>query len=159
MLPYIKPEYRNSLRLSNIHQRIILVRCGCDNELAVLGDQPRPTGPKPRHPGIRKLLLELVEGPEIAIDRAREFSSRHASALRLHPLPELSVVPVPAAVVSYRSRQLGNALENLLDGFLVPFGILNRFVKIGDIGSMVLAVMDFHRHFIDIRFQRIVRIR
>ena len=64
-----------------------------------------------------------------------------------------------AAVIPHGRWKLGDVCENLLDGSIVPFRVLDSLVKVRDIRSVMFAVMDFHRHLVDVRLERIMGIR
>ena len=71
-----------------------------------------------------------------------------------HDLPEHGVVDVAAAVVlddlAYVFGDAGEVLEELLRRFLADLGVLlYRAVQIGDVGLVVLVVVELHRGFVD----------
>ncbi len=74
--------------------------------------------------------------------------------LGLHDLPEHGVVDVAAAVVADDGADvLGDAGEvgdELFGGFLAEFGVLlDRAVEVGDVGLVMLVVVELHGRFVD----------
>src|ERR1035437_8596376 len=147
-----------------LHYGAVLVGGGRNLEFPAGSQQPRPAGAEARGRGLVELLLEALEAAESADDRLGHVAHRRPSTARPHDLPEHRVVDVAAAVVAHRGANvLGNdgavAGQQLLDGLVRQGGgRFQRFVQVGDIRVMVLAVVDLHRHFVDVRLQRIGRI-
>ena len=68
-----------------------------------------------------------------------------------------------AAVVADRTAYIfGNRSEvadERINGFVLQRGVArNGFVQVGDVSGVVLAVVNLHRHRVDVRFQCVFRI-
>ena len=101
---------------------------------------------------------KLAEG---RLDRVADRACRLAAAARPHDLPEHRVVDVTAAVVpDRRADRLGHAVDaanQILGALRRQLGrLLERRVQVGDVGRVMLAVMDPHRLLVDVRLQRVV---
>ena len=70
---------------------------------------------------------------------------------------------MPAGVVAYRRplvlRELLEVREHLLDGRVGRVGALERLVRVVDVGLVVLVVVDLHRLRVDVRLERVERVR
>jgi hypothetical protein len=55
-------------------------------------------------------------------------------------------------------RHLVDLAAEVFDAHGFPLGPRHRVVQIGDVGVVVLAMMNLHRHGVDVGFQRVVRI-
>ena len=64
----------------------------------------------------------------------------------------------PAVVADHRSNVLGdraNPAQQIFDALIEQLGMLGeRVVEVGDVGLVMLAVMDLHRLRIDVRLER-----
>ncbi|MOA47818.1 hypothetical protein D3C78_1704900 [compost metagenome] len=74
------------------------------------------------------------------------------------------MVGVAAAMVAdraaYRFRQLVQTRDQGFNGFFrADPGAVQRCIQAGDVGLMMLAVVDLHRHRVDVRFQGVVGVR
>ena len=68
--------------------------------------------------------------------------------------------PLLRTAVRIFSGYFAEALEQLVDRKRRKVGVsLQRLVQIGDVGVVVFAVMNFHGHLVDVRLQRIGRVR
>ena len=63
-----------------------------------------------------------------------------------------------ASVIPHGGWKLGDVCENLLDGSIVPFRVLDRFVEVRHVRSVMFAVVDLHRHLVDGLFEGVGRI-
>ena len=78
-----------------------------------------------------------------------------AAALRLHDLPEHGVVDVAAAVVlddlAHVFGDGAEVLDQVLGRLRAEFGVLlDRAVQVGDVGLVVLVVVQLHGRFVDV---------
>ena len=68
-----------------------------------------------------------------------------------------------AAVVSHHGpngfRHAVEFGDQRFDWLVAQRRPFDRFVQVGDVGGMVLVVMDFHRLGVDMRFEGVERIR
>jgi len=140
-------------------ERVVLVGGGGDLQFAAFKGEPAPAGAELLGGGLVELLLEVLEGAEVFLDLLADLACRFAAALGLHDLPEHGVVDVAAAIVlDDFANVLGDAgevLDELLGGFLAEFCVLfYRAVEIGDVGLVVLVVVELHRGFVDERLKR-----
>jgi len=102
-----------------LRDRVVLIGCGDDLQLAALEDEPAPAGAELLGGGLVELLLEVVEGAEVLLDLFGDLALRFAAALGLHDLPEHGVVDVAAAVV----------LDDFADVFGDAGEILDQFFR------------------------------
>jgi hypothetical protein len=132
--------------------------------LAAVDHQPRPPAAESSSASRFELRLELLEVAERLGDRFREFSFRLAAALWRKQLPKHRMVRVAAAIVPDGAAdvlgQTIDARDQLFSGF---GGVVRRrfecLVHIGDVGGVVFAVMNLHRFRVNMRFERVRRIR
>src|SRR5205085_5815296 len=146
-----------------LQDRAVLVRGRVDGEAGPVPDEPAPPGAEALHAPVVHGALQLVETAEGVGDRLRQGARGLAAAVRAHDLPEERVVRVPAAVVPHRRLLvLGEEVEvreHLLDRPTVPLGALDRRVQVGDVGRVVLVVVDAHRRLVDVGLQGGVVVR
>ena len=105
--------------------------------------------------------LKVVEITEGALDAGFQCSARLPTGVGAHDLPEHGVVNVAAGVIadggSNRFRDNRAVVgEQFLEALVGQFGRgFKGFIQVGHIGVVVLPVMDFHRHLVNGRLQRI----
>ena len=160
MLPDIDPEHD----LLALHQRAVLVGTAFDHELATLLDQPRPAAPEASNSRFRHLLFERIEAAERRLDRIGNGSGGWPAGLRTHNLPEHGVVRVAAPVVTNgRADVFGyriDTAQELLDALRLQTGmLLEGGVQIRDVCVVMLSVVNLHGLLVDVRFQRVERVR
>jgi len=64
--------------------------------------------------------------------------------------------PLLRTAVRMFSERWRSSSQQFLDGLARQSGgRFQRFVQVGDVRVMVFVVVDFHRHFVDVRLQRI----
>src|SRR3954469_19224849 len=142
VLPDVAAEDRGGA----VHQRILAVRGLGNLELAVLDLEPAPAGAELADAGRLEVRLELLEAAEVLVDLFLDLARQlGAAAIGLHPAPEMDVVVVLAGIVEHRGVLAERALDDLLKGLAFPFGALERVVAVGDIGLMMLVVVEFER--------------
>src|SRR5712692_4497177 len=156
----VLPDVQAHYRLAAGHDGIVLVRGGFDDELAVLDVQPGPARAEARGRGLRELGLEVGERAEGGLDGCRQLARGLAPAALLHDLPEHRVITVPAAVVANsRPNVFGDLVQAGEQGFqgkrLQLSLAFECLVQVVDVGGVVLAVMDLHRHLVNVGFERI----
>ena len=142
----------------------ILVGLGDDFELATLVDEEAPARAELFGGGFVELLLEILEAAKVGLDLVGDGAFGLAAAFGLHDLPEHGVVHVAAAVIADDAANIfGNAGEignELLRRLLAEFRMLfNSAVEVGDVGLMVLIVMQLHGRLVDGRLESGVVVR
>src|SRR5690606_35981801 len=114
---------------------------------------------------VRELLAEAGEIAEGGADRLADRATRLATAVSRHDLPEQGVVGVSTAVVPNRRLNVAGNLVELPQQLVyilrrLEFRVLLECsVQIVDVRLMVLRMVDLHRPCVDMRLQRIVRVR
>src|SRR5262245_11415673 len=156
VLPHVDAENR----LLAVHQRTVLVRAALDHQLSALIDHPRPAAAEAARAGFVDLVLEGIEAAERAGDRA----GRRTAGVRAHDLPEHRVVGMAAAVVAHRRANVFgyrvDVAQQILDALGLQLGVLlQRSVEVRDVCVVMLAVMNLHRLLVDVRFERVRRVR
>ncbi len=152
------PDVNAHERRLALHVRAVLVGSVNDLELAIGVDEPGPTAAEPTRGGVLELFLELREVSERGFDFVGQGTARLATGSRSHDDPEHAVVGVTAAVVD---DSLANFFRNAVD---VAKNLLDRLgskialtfdgrVEFGDVPVVVFAVMNFHRHGVDVRLK------
>src|ERR1039458_7737576 len=136
----------------------VLVGGGDDGELAGLEDEPAPAGAELLGGGFVEELLEALEVAEVGLDLGGDVAMRLAAAFGLHDLPEHGVVDVAAAVVADGAADVlgdgGEVLDEVFDGPGTQFGVLfDGGVQVGDVGLVVLVVVEFHGRLVDVGFE------
>ena len=110
-----------------------------------------------------ELFFEFVEAAEGFVDGLREVADGGALFCGgVEDFPEERVVVVAAAIVADGGADFlgddGQVVgEDFVERLAVKIGcaFADGFVEIGDVGVVMLAVMDFHRHFVDVGLERI----
>ena len=74
------------------------------------------------------------------------------------------MIRVAAAVVAHRAANVRRngiqVADEFLDGFLFEVRLAgDGLVQVGDVGVVMFVVMDFHRQRVNVRFERVFRIR
>ena len=148
----VLPEVEAHDGVFALHQRVVLIGGGIDLQLAgLIPGQPCPARAKASGRGGGELLLELIEASEGALDGVGDFPLCLAAFARSHDLPEHGVVDLAAEVVAYGCadafRNDGTVVgQEFLDALR---GQLRRrlqgFVQVGDVGPVMLVVVDLHR--------------
>lgn len=95
------------------------------------------------HGGIGELFLERLEVAKGLFDRVGEFATGLAAAIGLHRGPVEAVIEVLGGVVEKAAGS--GLLHDLLDRRVFVLGPLGEIVEIGDIGGVMLAVMELQR--------------
>ncbi len=101
-----------------------------------------------------KSFLKVSKSPKSALIWAAMAPVGLASALGLHDLPEHGVVDVAAAVVlddlADILRDGGEVLDEFFGGLLAELGVLlDGAVEVGDVGLVVLVVVELHGRLVD----------
>ncbi len=142
----------------SLRERGILVGGGDDLQLAAVQNEPAPSGAELLCRGFVELLLKGLEIAEVLLDLLADFAGGFTSALRLHNLPEHGVVDVAAAVVADRGADI---FWNIIQVAKQVFGRMLRQVRVlfdgsiqvGDIGLMMLVMVELHGRFINVWFE------
>jgi hypothetical protein len=157
VLPYIVAHDG----IETIHQRAILVGGGYDRERAVrVTCEPDPAGAKAPGSGIVKGGLEPVKGAKGLLDGTGKFAGWLPAAVGLHDLPEQRVIRMTTSIVLHtRANVVGNPAElpqQIINTHTGKRGVLHDVVQVGNVGGMVLVVMQIHRLRINVGLQRAV---
>ena len=144
-------------------KRRVLVRGGEDGELAVLHHEPSPAAAESLERGVGELFFEFGERAEGLVDGFGEGAGGFAAAVGRHHEPEERVVEVAADIVAQAGADgFGSGaevFEEFLGCELGEFGLVGEeFVGVGDVGLVVLVVVDAHRLGIDVRLERFIGI-
>jgi len=144
-----------------VHQRAVLVGAAFHHQL--LGrrhTEPGPAAAEARQCGLGEGFLEAGEAAQLRVDRRRQLALRFTAARGRHHGPEQAVVGVSAAVVDHRAtkafRHLFDAPHQLVHRQLAEGIAFQRRVEVGDVGLVVLGVVDLHGLRVNVRFQGIV---
>ena len=112
--------------------------------------QPGPTGTEGADGGFGEFGFERIETAERGIDGFGQFTGRSAAAVGLQAVPVEGVVPDLGGVVEQAALRFAH------DGFQIggfEFGAGNQVVQIGDVGLVVLGIMEIDGFRRDVRFQ------
>ena len=120
--------------------------------------------PKRVRPALPNASLKAGEAAELGRDRLGQGTGRLAAAAGLHELPEQRVVGMSAAIVAHgRPDGFGHRVQvrdQVLDRLALKLRmVLERVVEVGDVGLVVLRVVDLHRLGVDVRLERSVVVR
>ena len=161
MFPHVQPQ---DGRLA-FHDRAVLIGRGIDFEIArTVPGEPGPAGTEARRARGRELLLHGVETAEGTVDRRGQVARGVSAAAAAHDRPELRVVGVAAAVVAHggldRVRHDGAVVrQQFVQALAGQVAVVRQgVVQVGDIGVVVLAVMDFHGTRVDVGLERVMGI-
>ncbi|MNI39498.1 hypothetical protein D3C73_936810 [compost metagenome] len=144
------------------HQGAVLVGAAFDLQAAVAVDgQPCPATAEAGLRGLAEGFLEGLVAAEVAIDGRGKFVIGGAAVGTEHG-PEQAVVGVAAAVVAHcAADRFGQGIQIGDQGFhrlRRQARLFQRGIEVVDVGLVVLAVVDFHRARIEVRFEGIVGI-
>ena len=145
------------------HDRAVLIGAGDDVDLAAGFTSQAQPDPKRVAAAALNFSLKASKLPKV-VDRGRDVADGRAAAAGLHDGPEHRVVDVAAAVVAHGGADvLGNdgavVGQQFLHGLAGEIGRdSKRLVEVGDVGVVVLAVVDLHGHLVDVRFERVRRV-
>src|SRR5947208_2548466 len=95
----VLPHVAGQERCLSLRQRIDRVRRRHDLDLPAIGDEPSPATAELADSRRLELLLEFIETAAATVDRLGNLSARRAAAVRLHAVPEESVIPHLSGVV------------------------------------------------------------
>jgi hypothetical protein len=135
------------------HDRVVLVGGGGDGEpppFAVFDDEPGPAGAEAFGAGFGEFGFEIGEGAEGGVDGGEEVAGGFAAgAFGCEEGPEEGVVDVAAAVVADGGADVfgdgGEGFDEVFGGFVGEVGLGgDGGVEVGDVGLVVLAVVDLH---------------
>src|SRR5208337_613678 len=94
------PDVNTQHRLTSCKVRRVLIRRGIDGQLAILHQQPGPSGAEAPQARSLELILKSGEGTEARGDGSGQIALGLAASALLHQLPEERMVPVAAAIVA-----------------------------------------------------------
>ncbi len=117
--------------------------------------QPEPKRPEP---GGGEFFLKASEGSESRNDGRAKIAGGLTAAALFHLGPEERMVPVAAGIVadggSNILRDGVETLQKVFKRFGLKIGVaIERLVQVGDVGAMVLVVMNFHGLGINVGFE------
>ena len=166
MFPNIHPQDGFAFTAGDgfAHQRAVLVGGGNNFQPAIVDDQPGPAASETAHTRGFELFLERVETAEGGFEVVGQFARRYAARLWCKEFPEHRMVGVAASIVAHRAtgifRNRSEVADERFDGFAFERCVAgNRLVQVGDVSVVMFVVMDFHRHRVDVRFERVFWIR
>ncbi len=143
------------------HEGAVLIGRRANGEFLIRGDvEPSPARTEAGRASLGESFLEGIEGTESGSDRSTECTGWGAAFAGTEDGPEKAVVAVSAGVIAQTSangiRNLGKICNQLVDRKRAEFGVIfQEIIGVGDLGLMVLAVMDFHRACIDVGLKRV----
>ena len=159
------PDVATKDRLLAVHERGVLIRGGSHLDAAVgVGHEPRPAAAEPGRTGGFELRLKFSKATTRGIDRISQRATWFTATVWAHHCPEERVIGVAATVVAHRAtdvlRHGVQIAHQVLNGFALKLSVAgDGVVELGDVGVVMLAVVDFHGLCINVRLQRIVRVR
>ena len=114
--------------------------------------------------GLGEVFLELVEAAQFGVDGLGQVAGRLAAALAGPMIVQNSEwLAWPPPLLRTAVRMFSGTLSMLRHKSsmvcLSTLGPCERLVQIGDVGLVMLVVMDFHRLGVDVRLQGVGRIR
>ena len=109
------------------------------------------------------VFLKSPKLPNVRLDGVGQIPRRLAAAALFHDLPEHGVIQVAAAVVAHGGtdgfRHLADLCEQFLDRKILKFGMaFESLVEIGDVGPVVLVVVNLHRLRVNVGLERVERV-
>ena len=113
--------------------------------------QPCPARTKGGDGGFGECFLECVEAAKCGIDGLAQLAAGRAAAIGLQAIPIKAVVPHLGGVVEHATLRLP---DDLFQRGVFKLGAGNHAVEIGDIGLMMLAVVEINGFGRDMRFKR-----
>ena len=139
----VLPNVTGQQRLVACSHRVAGTDGARQTEAAVgLLDQPRPAGAEGTDSGLGELFLELVEGAEGRVDGISQRTSRLAAGVRRQAIPEEGVVPDLSGVVEDAA---GGGLDDAFQVLAFELGARDQVVQVGDVGSVMLVVVELER--------------
>ena len=161
MLPHVAAEDRRAA----LHQRRVLVCRTADAQAAfAVHAHPSPAAAKARRPGGLELGLKIGETAELSVDRVGQCAAWFAAAFRAEHGPEQRMVGVASAVVAHCTADvLRHGIEvahQFLDRLGLQLGVAgDGLVELSHIGVVMFAMVDSHGLRVDVRFERVERVR
>lgn len=143
----------------------ILIRCARYNESILIQAQPCPSWSEHAERFGGERLLKSFESPESSIYGFREFPFRISATIWSDDGPEKAMVDMTSEVIDHTlffiNRHFVYVLQKKLFRriFFEESRTFEEFRIVGDIGRMMLAVMDLHRLSVNMGLQSIVWIR
>ena len=164
MFPDVEAKDRRSFSAAecSAHHGVILIRRGTHRERAVrFLAQPCPTRAKTGDARLAKGLLECIERTKGLIDRRSKLTRWCLSTARRDDIPEERMIHMATRIVADRGADVlwhrREAADQCVCAHALKLGLASKgVVQIGDVGLMVLGMMDFHRLRVDMGFECIV---
>src|SRR4051794_20990608 len=157
----VLPNVDGEDRAHPVDQRILAIGSLHHFELVSLYREPSPTRPELSHARRLELLLERLERAERVVNPLGELATRIAAAALLHDPPEQIVVPVLAGIVE--NALLGSvpvgAGNDLLQRLAGELGALDQVVQVGDVGLMMLVMVQMQRFRRHVGRRRLIVVR
>ena len=160
MFPYVNPQ-QWMVALSDGR---ILIRGWFNAQCFVsIHHQPGPPAAKLADSGFGQLLFEGAKTAKMLIDGCGQRTLWFTSIFLEHQ-PEKGVVVVTSSLVAHGGadffRDLIQMLEQVINRLAANFRKFGGgFVQVGDIGGVMLVVMELHGARVDERFERVVSVR
>ncbi|MNT24780.1 hypothetical protein D3C72_1602750 [compost metagenome] len=159
------PDVQAQDRRIALHQRAVLVGAALHHQFA--GGRHAQPGPAAAEAGQGRLGEGLAKGgqpAQLRFDGRSQRAIRRSAAFGRHDGPEQAVVGMAAAMIAHGASngfgQLVQARDEGFDGFVRDDArAFQRGVQAGDVGLVMLAVVDLHRHRVDVRLQRVIGVR
>ena len=156
MLPDIETDHRGHA----VAERRVLVGGGVYLQFAVLQAQPRPAAAETFGRGIGEVFLEAIDRTK-GLDDTLAQRAAGCPAAGCEQRPEETVVHVAAGVVADtgadRLRHAGEVADQCAGSAREQIRMpLEQFLRIVDVGLVMLRVVNLHRLRVDVRLERII---
>lgn len=136
------PHVDSKKRLLAVLHWQIGIGCAGDLERSLILHQPCPAGTELACGRRGKLSLELIERAKVARDRVSQCSRGTAAGIGGHALPKETVVPMLGRIVEQTAV---GTHDDLFQRLILVRCAFDGLVEIGDIGSVVFAVVVVKR--------------
>ena len=147
---------------SGAHEWIVLIWCGGDGEGFVCFDhEPCPARAETCGACLGKSFLEGIKRSKGSIDGCSEIARWRGGTAWSDDLPEVTVIDVATSVVAdgtadvfWHGCKVGDQIHSgfVFDTCFASDGV----VEVGDVGLVMLAMVDFHGASIDVWFESVV---
>src|SRR5690606_25187789 len=104
--------------------------------------EPGPSASETCCSGFGEIGFKCLESTKVGVYRFCKVSGWFTPCFWRHDLPEKTVVIVSSTIIPHCGGIFGDVLHDLLYTFTGCIGILDRVIEIGNIGLVVLAMMD-----------------
>src|SRR5215469_8135811 len=107
--------------------------------------------------GLSEFFLEALEVAAGFFDRVSHPSARLTASLRPQAIPIEAMVEMLGSII--KDRALACFLDDFLETHRLEFAAFDHIVEIGDIGCVMLAMMELKSFFRNVRRERVEGIR